>query len=422
LKKTTLCCCLFALFGATSAANAPPAAATDISLESRTYLPARGTDGGNTHALLYEYLSLDARDLVQSGLYVRAGGWGRTDLADETFERKTNGELQYAFLGWRAPRLNAEGRLGRIALTSGVARNEVFDGALLGSDLPLGFDVTLFGGVPVETDDDGRSKDSIYGGRLSQGRSGLYRIGASYLSEEDGGSATRQEAGVDLEYTPHLLVALAGSSLYNARDDAWSRHDYRLAVGPFAQRVKLTAGWTSTDYQHYFYQPMNVVFKLAPSTEEKLDTISGGVEITLGGGLTLLGEYTAYSYDKAASAQAFGGSLAWAGDGMSAGAGYRQMHGDADEDRYQQVHANVGKAFGALSVALGAEYLAYEAEINGEKTATTGRATLGDALSSALEVTASAEYGVTPEYKREVTGLLAAVWRYDATIKKGGAK
>lgn len=421
MKKSVLLCAA-ALVAGLAPPIVPPAAATDISMESRTYLPARGTDGESTHALLYEYLSLDVDDLARPGLYLRAGGWGRTDLADETFDRTTNGELQYAFVGWRAPRLNAEGRLGRVSLTAGVARNEVFDGALLGSDLPLGFDVTLFGGIPVETDEDSRSKDTLYGARLSQGRVGLYRVGVSYLNEENDGSRMRQEAGVDLEFTPHLLLALSGSSLYNALDDAWARHDYRLVVGPFAKRVKLTATWASTDYQHYFHEPMNVVFALAPTTEETLQRVGGGIEIALDGGFTLLGEYTSYSYDKAASAQAYGGSVEWAGSGTSAGAGYRQLNGDTDEESYQQFHANAARSFGALNVALGGEYLAYQAEINGSKTATTGRLSLGYALSSALDLSASVEYGVTPEYEREVNGLLAAVWRYDATIKKGGAK
>jgi hypothetical protein len=60
-----------------SRSPAPPVAATDIWLESRTYVPARGTDGENTHALLYEYLTFDAEDIVQPGVYLRVGGPGR---------------------------------------------------------------------------------------------------------------------------------------------------------------------------------------------------------------------------------------------------------------------------------------------------------------------------------------------------------
>ena len=162
-------------------ANAPPAAATDLFFESRTYVPARGSEEEGTHVLLYEYLTLDAENLGRPGLYLRTGGWGRVDLADETYGQTTNGELQYGYLGWRGPQLNAEARVGRVSLTAGVARNEVFDGIVVGSDLAAGFDFTAYGGVPVETVSEGRSSDSLYGGRISQGRAGLYRLGASYL-------------------------------------------------------------------------------------------------------------------------------------------------------------------------------------------------------------------------------------------------
>jgi hypothetical protein len=219
---------VLAFLGAAIALNAPPAAATDISLESRTYVPARGTDGESTHVLLYEYLTFNAEDLVQPGLYLRVAGWGRTDLADETYGQKTNSELQYGFVGWRAPQLNAEARVGRVSLTAGVARNEVFDGLLLGSDLPAGFDVTLYGGIPVEVGDDGHSGDMLYGGRVSQGRAGLYRLGASFLKQQNDGDDVREEAGADLFLAPLPLVEVTGTSLYNMADKTWARHDYRL--------------------------------------------------------------------------------------------------------------------------------------------------------------------------------------------------
>ena len=114
---------LFLLLGGVIAPNPPPAAAASLSLESRTYVPASGIEGGDTHVLFYEYLSLDAGDLGIPGLYVRAGGWGRADIADETFGQKANGDLQYGFLGWRGPSSNAEARLGRLSYTGGAARH-----------------------------------------------------------------------------------------------------------------------------------------------------------------------------------------------------------------------------------------------------------------------------------------------------------
>lgn len=413
---------VLALLGAALAVNAPPVAATDISLESRTYLPARGTDGENTHVLLYEYLALDAVDLVQPGVYLRVGGWGRIDLADETFGRESNSELQYAFLGWRAPQLNAEARVGRVSLTAGVARHEVFDGVLLGGDLPAGFDVSFYGGIPIEVGEESRSKDLLYGGRVSQGRAGLYRLGASYLKERNAGDDVREEAGSDLFLSPLPLVEVTGTSLYNVADKKWARHDYRLVLGPFAKMVRLTATWASTDYTAYFIEPMN--HAMLPVEDQKVDRFGGELEVVLGGGFAISGEYVSFRAEGEDSNDGtiYGGSLDWAGPFGSAGAGYRQVDGEALEDRYQQISAQAATAFGPARVAVGVDHLAYEKEINGEKTATTGTLGLSFDAGQSLELSASVEYGQTPEYDREIKGLLAVLWRYDASIKKGGTK
>jgi hypothetical protein len=409
------------LLGAALVAHASPAAATDIALESRTYVPASGTDGGNTHLQLYEYLSLNAEDLVQPGFYLRAGGWGRVDLADESYGRKSNGELQYAFLGWRAPVLNAEARLGRLSVTSGVARNEVLDGLMLGSDLPGGFDVTLYGGVPVEVSEGGRTKDTLYGGRISQGSAGLYRIGASYLREQNDGDKNREEAGADVFLAPLPLIELTGSSLYNVADKAWARHEYRLVLGPFANLVRLTASWAKTDYPAYFKEPLN--HALLPVEDRKQDRFGGELELLLGMGFTLSGEYITFNNDEPGDdGTVIGAHLDWAGAAASAGIGYRNVEGEAEEDQYWEASAHVTQSFGNLNVSLSGEHVAYELEINGKKTATTGTLALNLAASRSLEFTASAEYGQTPAYDREVKGLLAMTWRYDASMKKGGTK
>lgn len=412
-----------ALLGAAIALGAPPAGATDISLESRTYLPARGTDGENTHVLLYEYLALDAEDVVRPGVYLRAAGWGRVDLADETYGRTSNGELQYAYLGWRAPNLNAEARIGRLSLTAGVARYEVFDGALLGSDLGAGFDATVFGGIPTEMGQESRSEDLLYGGRISQGRAGLYRLGVSYLKERDGGKDVREEAGTDLFLAPLPLVQLTGTSLYNVADEGWARHDYRLAFGPFAKRVRLVATWALTDYSLYFKEPMN--HAMLPIEDTETHRIGGEVEVVLGAGFTIAGEYVSFrssEEEEADEGEKYGGRLTWAGSGISAGARFLLVDGEALEDQYQLFSADVATAFGPVRVALGADHLAYELEISGEDTATTGKLGLSYDASDSLEFSASVEYGQTPLYDREIKGLLAVLWRYDASIKKGGTK
>lgn len=417
--KRTAVFFLLALLGCVTAPNAPPAAATEISFDSRTYVPVRGIDGEDTHLLFYEYLSLDAHDFVKPGVYLRLGGWGRADLADETLGRKSNGELQYGFIGWRGPQSNAEGRLGRLSLTAGAARNEVFDGALLGTDLAAGFDVTLFGGVPVETDNDGRSGDLLYGARVSQGRAGRYRVGVSYLKEENDGDAAREEACADVFLAPANLVEVSGSSRYDLDDEGWARHDYRLDLGPFARSVRLAATFASTDYRHFFRGSTNAAFgEIDP--QERLDRIGGEVGVDLGRGLRLTGEFVSYAYDLAESAQAWGGHLDWAGSRRTAGVGYRKLDGDEAENRYWLLRGYASAPVGPLAVAAGVEHVTYDQEINGKKDATTGTLTLGYAATKALDISASAEYGVTPDFERQVSFLFAVLWRYDASTKKGG--
>lgn len=308
-----------------------------------------------------------------------------------------------------------------MSLTAGVARHEVFDGMLLGSDLPAGFDVTLYGGIPVEVGEESRSEDMLYGGRVSQGRAGLYRLGASYLKQQDGGDDVREEAGSDLFLAPLPLVEVTGTSLYNVADKKWARHDYRLVLGPFAKRVRLTTTWASTDYIAYFKEPMN--HAMLPVEDTKLDRLGGELEIVLGLGYTVTAEYVSFSASEGENDGSVSGArLDWAGSGTTAGAGYRQVHGESEEDRYQQISAHATMVFGPVHVGLGAGHLAYEAEINGKKNATTGTLRLSYAANKSLELLASAEYGQTPEYDRELKGLLAVLWRYDATIKKGGTQ
>ncbi len=214
---------------------------------------------------------------------------------------------------------------------------------------------------------------------------------------------------------------LTGTSLYNVADKKWARHDYRLVLGPFAKRVRLTTSWSSTDYVAYFTEPMN--HAMLPVEDTKLDKLGGELEVVLGLGFTVTAEYVSFSASEGENdGNVYGARLAWAGSGISAGAGYRQVHGEAVEDRYQEISAHAATAFGPVDVVVSAQHLAYEAEINGEKNATTGKVGLSYPASKSLELSASAEFGKTPEYDRELKGFLAVLWRYDASIKKGGTK
>ena len=98
------------------------------------------------------------------------------------------------------------------------------------------------------------------------------------------------------------------------------------------------------------------------------------------------------------------------------------MHGDEAENQYQEFRAHATAPAGPIHVTLSGEYLAYEEAIDGEDKAMTATLDLSYPVSTSLELSASVEYGQTPEYDREVKGLLAVLWRYDAAMKKGGTK
>ena len=424
MKRTPAVTLVPALLAALLAAGPPPAAAAEISLESRTYLPASEDGAGNSHVTGYEYLDLGVENAGMPGLYLRAGGWGRADLADETYDNKTNSELQYGFLGYRAAHSNAEGRLGRISVTAGAARNEVLDGLQLGTDFAAGLKALVYGGVPVETDEGGRSGDSIWGGRLAQGLPGRYEAGVSYLREENDSETAREEAAFDLWLRPGLPLVLLGNSLYNVDTSAFARHDWRILTDPLLGGSRLVVRYSSTEYDDFFTSPGVTAF-LAPLIEpgERLQRYGADLEIPLAAGFGLTADYTAYRYDVAPSADRYGARVAWQRGTLGTGFAYHRSSGNESVQSYDEYTGDVSFRLGPAQLALGAQELRYEHAINGARDSLTLFAAADTALSASLSVGADVEYQSSPTYDSRVRGMLKLVWRYahDTRAGQGGA-
>src|SRR5512143_2568203 len=156
------------------------ASAVDLSGQSRTYLQSRQGADGTGYLPLYEYLDLKATNIGNDAVSFHFGGWGRYDPRNEEFGSRSTGDLQYAYLDIRKSQANTFLRLGRVLVNEGVAASQI-DGAYARTDLRGGFTVAAYGGLPVETDGDTRSGDSVYGGRISHGMPGIYTVGVSYL-------------------------------------------------------------------------------------------------------------------------------------------------------------------------------------------------------------------------------------------------
>ena len=144
-----------------------PGLTAELSGSSRTFLPVWEFADDSDHVGLYEYLDLQLSGIGSRDISFHFGGWGRVDLADDTFGESSNEEFQYGYVNYRHEKANAFFRAGRLFVSEGVAAFENLDGFYASGDLAGGFALALYGGVPIETDEDDRDDDLLYGGRLS---------------------------------------------------------------------------------------------------------------------------------------------------------------------------------------------------------------------------------------------------------------
>src|SRR5208283_392533 len=117
-------------------------------------------------APLYEYLNFTLDNVGDEKVSFHYGGWGKVDLADKSYGRSLDTDLQYAYLSFRNDKNNSTLNFGRVFVTDGVAAEKV-DGFYAKTDLMSGFGVSAYGGHPVEEVLSGTAGSLIYGGRLS---------------------------------------------------------------------------------------------------------------------------------------------------------------------------------------------------------------------------------------------------------------
>lgn len=391
------------------------ALALDVSGQSATYLQSRQEFDSTRLMPLFEYLNFNADDLGSKNLSFHFGGWYRHDLKNESFGTKSTGDLQYAYLGYRADIANAFLNLGRVAVNQGVAFEQV-DGASAGMDLKYGFGISAFGGVPVETAFDTRTGDSVYGGRISQEAYGIYCIGVSYLRERNDRTDFRKEEGLDLWFRPLDKVELIGTTLYNATTSSVARHAYNLILGPFGI-LTLRTEFTKIQYKDFFTSPTVSAFQLQPGgpvdPNDKLTTI--GEEASLAfGALVFSADYKKYRYLIEGDADYYGGRLAYAGSsGVGAGAAAHRMDGQTDKLRYYEYRAYAYKKFEKTDVAVDLLTVTYDAEINDVKNAYSASFAGGYSLTRKLKIGADVEYLKDPYFTKDVRGLVKLVYNFD---------
>jgi len=395
----------------------PPAwAALTFTGESKTYLQAREAINGDDVMPLYEYLDFRFQDTRSKNLSFHFAGWARTNLEGEILGEKTNSELQYAYVSYRKNTNNALANAGRVYVFEGVASEQI-DGLYVRTDVGGGFEVAAFGGIPLETDEDGGSGDSIYGGRIAQGRPGRYQVGISYLNEEDDSDEFREEQGIDLWWRLRPKADLRGRSWYNAITSNWMQHNYYLVLGPF-DKLKVNAEASKVYYEDYFQSATMSAFQFTTLDPNEIITIVGtGVEYPFNSALTGIVDYKNYDYELAGEADYFGGMLAYAVRDYSAGLSLYRMDGETDRLKYGEYRAYAQKQWARTDATVDLLVVSYDEEINGVKNVYTAVAAVGYAFNAQARALADLEYGRNPEFDKEVRAMVRFVYRFDVSSR-----
>lgn len=389
---------------------------------SRTFVPSREFADESDHTGIYEYLDLHLTEIGSGDISFHFGGWGRVDLADDTYGDSTNEEFQYGYLDYRHEKANALLRAGRVFVSEGVAAFENLDGLYVSGDLAGGLSAALYGGVPIETDDEDRDNDLLYGGRLAFRRGTIFSAGLSYLREENSDVEIREEMGVDILLRPLVTVAVSGNSFYNEIRSEWMEHDYRASLGPW-NNLTLTGDFTYIDYGAFFQSPDNSAFStLVIDPDESLLTLGGSLRYDPADGLFFAVNYHSYDYDIAARADSFGARFGWSGGPYGAGLILQRMAGDTDELQYFEYRGYLTARHGKFDATVDALDVVYDQPINGTDDAYALALALGYNHTDSLRLAADIEYGSNPFFDDEVKGMLKVLWQFSAgSASKGGA-
>jgi hypothetical protein len=390
--------------------------AAEVHSSSRTYLRFRETASGDNLVPLFQYLDFNAENLQDKHISFYAGGWGRVDLGDDSYPGEAEGDLQYAYLNYRGPTGNSQVNLGRFYVFEGVASEQV-DGISLKTDIQGGIGLSVYGGLPVETDFDNRGSDYVVGGRVSYeniGDSGaLFRIGFSALKEDNDSNDFREEQGVDVWIRPAVWVEVQGRSSYNSISSGWMEHAYYLTLRP-SEKLRVSGEATLTDYEHYFQSPTLSVFTaLFQDPNESVQAFGGAVDYTFSSRVAAGFDLKSFSYDIRGSATYFGGRLTCTGPKMlGGGLSVHRMDGESDRLSYDQYRIYAYKKYGKIDVTVDFFDIKYDEKISGEDNALSVSLAGGYDISDKVRLGADFEYAQNPFFDEDLRVLIKFLYQF----------
>lgn len=369
----------------------------------------------------YEYLQLDAGALDDYGLAFHFYGWGRADLADSHyFDDSTDGKLLYGYLEYRRPVNRFSVRLGRQYIFEGVA-NEAVDGLRVSSDLGNYFALSLYGGQPVALDTtNGRSGDSIYGGRLSHHFGTQYEVGLSYKAIANDSDTAEKMIGIDMSAFLPANMSFYGYSAYNSETNGWAEQNYELRI-PIAS-VTLKPYFQHFAYQDFFGTGANAIgpFRVLANTDEALTAYGLDALWQVDSAWTLGAKTKFYDYKQKDNAETLSLQLTWAGDENQFGGEIGRTFADntAGNDYtlmrlFGYCKAMAGRSW--VDFVDGDVLLAYydESIYGKDSSLFVSLGTGKHFLEKALTVKVSGDYSRDPYFNNDLRGQLTLTYVYD---------
>lgn len=439
MKKA--CCALFCV-ASLAVASTGVMAADEVSLDSGTLLglSRRDVAGMPKESLLpvTQFVGLNAERLGRSKLSFHLYGWGRLDLADNSYNGKSgDGSLTYGYFQYTPGTANAYFRAGRQFIRDGIV-NEQVDGISFRTDLPRGFTLSAFGGAPVHMNNlPGENSDgkgtSLYGGRLSYRHKGALEVGLSGVYEGDGPEmknpvhavGSYRRVGGDLWYTPVYGIDVMGHSSYNPETKEFAEHSYLVTVKKFPKLVVSTE-FNLHKEQSYLGSWAMFSKTLIPNEQSSSVGVSASYEVSKT--LELSADYKHYSRDFG-SADRLGGDarVHYKDNSIRGGFGYHYLNagegfaiGSNPSGSYHELRCYLMRDtkgyFGAVDL-LGDFF---KDAIYGVNSAWETTASIGYHVTPLLSVSGDVSYGHNPQFTEEARALLRMT--YNTTFSGNGGK
>ncbi len=437
MKKS--CCTL--LCAASLFALPAAALAADVTIDSSTLFGfgKRDVTGTPKETLLpaTQFLGLTADKLADGNLSLHFYGWGRTDLADKSYNNDTTtGSITYGYLQYRFAQTSAQLRVGRQFIHEGIV-NEQIDGLSARTDLPMGFGLSAFGGATVHTtnisgeNSDGKG-DASYGGRVNYRYKGLLEVGLSGVYETDAPTlvthtATNyRRAGADIWITPVNALDILGHSSYNTETKQFAEHSYLLNIKPvrqlvltgeFNQYLETSALYTWTMFSASAIKPTDNSSSAGLIASYQVDT-----------GLDIAADYKRYTREfGSASRYGLDTRVNYKDNTIRGGIGYHYLNAGQGfaitpdvSASYHEIRCYVMRDtksyFGAIDI-LGDFF---KEKIYNKSSAWEATTSLGYHITPALALSGDLSYGRNPQFTEEVRALLRLT--YNMTFTGIGGK